>query len=231
MNDSRSIPVARHRQGFTLLEILIVCGVIALLTAILLPVFGKVRARAHSATCTSNLKQIGLSIQMYAVDHRGRYPHKSDAFDNTDCAWADRLLPYTRSTAVFLCPASSKILYVPGCGPDAPTDTGETDEFSSTINYDGSYDMNALKRLQFPNETHFQHPSTTISVFDGDGELRPASLELNPAEYLGNGVPAIKQPRHQGGNNVLFLDGRVKWLSANAMKDTSLWSMAAPPAP
>src|SRR6266516_2014153 len=64
--------MARERRrhcGFTLIELLVVIAVIAVLAAILFPVFAQVRAKAHSASCVSNLKQIGLSLAMYRQDY------------------------------------------------------------------------------------------------------------------------------------------------------------------
>src|SRR3989442_491859 len=62
------------RRGFTLIELLVVIAIIAILAAILFPVFAQAREQARTITCTSNLKQIGLSVKMYAQDYDERYP-------------------------------------------------------------------------------------------------------------------------------------------------------------
>jgi prepilin-type N-terminal cleavage/methylation domain-containing protein len=62
-------PVIRHRVGFTLIELLVVIAIIAILAAILFPVFAQARAKARQATCSSNLRQIGVGILMYAQDY------------------------------------------------------------------------------------------------------------------------------------------------------------------
>ena len=66
--------VSRHRMGFTLVELLVVIGIIALLISILLPSLNKAREAANSVACLSNLRQIGLSVQLYANQNKGIIP-------------------------------------------------------------------------------------------------------------------------------------------------------------
>ena len=90
----------RQRKGFTLIEMLIVIGIIAILAAVLFPVFQKVRENARAADCLSNYHQIGLAVQMYAQDDSNYTPANGGSFSGliSDC------LPYTHSTAIFTCP-------------------------------------------------------------------------------------------------------------------------------
>src|ERR1041385_5074124 len=68
----------RSRHGFTLIELLVVIAIIAILAAILFPVFAQVREKARQTTCSSNLKQIGTAFAMYVQDYDGRRPDRRD---------------------------------------------------------------------------------------------------------------------------------------------------------
>jgi len=92
--------IHQQRRGFTLIEMLVVVGILALLAALLFPVFAKVRENARAASCLSNYHQIGLAVHMYANDADGQTPPNVGSFGGliTDC------LPYTHSDAIFACP-------------------------------------------------------------------------------------------------------------------------------
>jgi prepilin-type N-terminal cleavage/methylation domain-containing protein/prepilin-type processing-associated H-X9-DG protein len=100
--------VAR-KPGFTLIELLVVIAIIAILAAILFPVFAQARDKARSAACLSNLQQIGKALMMYAQD----YDEKTTWFWNAGAAkqnffagyWYQLLLPYTKNIQVFICPS------------------------------------------------------------------------------------------------------------------------------
>lgn len=100
----RSSPASRHPQGFTLIELLVVIAIIAILAAILFPVFAQARERARTATCLSNLKQIGLANQMYLQDYDERFPFAGREWPHA--AFIDvwnGLGPYIKNTEMFLC--------------------------------------------------------------------------------------------------------------------------------
>jgi len=88
---------AARVRGFTLLELLVVIGIIALLTGILLPVVTSVTARARQTKCKSNLRQFAVAINVYRADHRGRNPD-----------WLSNLYPeYIDTKEIYICPADS----------------------------------------------------------------------------------------------------------------------------
>jgi len=111
------------KQGFTLIELLVVIAILALLAAILFPVFASVRAKGRQTACTSNLHQIGLAISLYAQDSNDIVPFGGDAFDINSKVWqtndhgmywkqaqrlpplAAVLSPYISSRDVWHCPA------------------------------------------------------------------------------------------------------------------------------
>ncbi|HEY3265514.1 MAG TPA: prepilin-type N-terminal cleavage/methylation domain-containing protein [Armatimonadota bacterium] len=87
-------------RGFTLIELLVVIAIIAILAAILFPVFAKARVRAQSTACMSNMKQLGTAFRMYADDN-------NDCIGRKYWEWHVDLEPYVKSVDVFLCPAST----------------------------------------------------------------------------------------------------------------------------
>ena len=81
MQSAAFFPRRAFTRGFTLIELLVVIAIIALLAAIIFPVFAQVRGKARSTTCQSNLHQIGIAIQMYSQDYDGLAPYAIDASD------------------------------------------------------------------------------------------------------------------------------------------------------
>jgi prepilin-type N-terminal cleavage/methylation domain-containing protein len=104
----------RHRRrGITLLEILVVVGIIAIIAAILLPVLGKARAASQKIACLSNLRSIGMAFHLYAEHNVGRLPDPN----TTRISWEASLLPYTNGGA-FRCPSDSEVYPVLGSSYD-----------------------------------------------------------------------------------------------------------------
>lgn len=203
----------RRAQGFTLIEILIVLAIIAVLAAILLPVFSSARDRARLATCSANLRQIGLAMQLYVNDNNDAYPDVTFfAVPLDHCTWVDRVIHYAKSPAIFECPADEEGEYRPGC-------TAPSEEEPSPL--DGSYtingNLNRLKAMRIPR------PSRTVIVFDGKGgwTIPMDAPVTDPQELLTHKVYL----RHGEGDNCLFADGHVKWLSLETMANVNLWKV------
>ncbi len=112
--------LSRTRKGFTLIELLVVIAIIAILAAILFPVFAKAREKARQASCLSNIKQLGLGMAMYVTDYDAVFPpiHNQNLtigqfYVSTGVAsglflsWEDLMYPYTKSNQLMICPSGS----------------------------------------------------------------------------------------------------------------------------
>src|SRR6478609_5300940 len=114
----RQYPIRKilHKGAFTLIELLVVIAIIAILAAILFPVFGRARENARRSSCQSNLKQIGLGLVQYTQDYDERYmPFQ---YDSSLVSWPMLVQPYIKSSQLFICPSQ------PGSGNDAPAQYG-----------------------------------------------------------------------------------------------------------
>lgn len=109
----------RKQIGFTLIELLVVIAIIAILAAILFPVFGRARENARRTSCLSNLKQMGLGMLQYAQDYDETNPVRWwDANgsgggnpDGMDMVWQDMIYPYIKSAQIYTCPSRSTETY------------------------------------------------------------------------------------------------------------------------
>ncbi len=120
------------KKGFTLIELLVVIAIIAILAAILFPVFAKAREKARQTTCTSSMKQLGLAIIQYEQDYDEFLPYEVNG--NNGAGWAHEIYPYIKATAVYTCPddltapsgSNIPISYIMNrCALDAPTLIGQ----------------------------------------------------------------------------------------------------------
>jgi len=195
------------RRGFTLIELLVVIAIIAILAAILFPVFARAREKARQASCQSNLKQIALAATMYAQDYDETFVPMS-AGSPSGTQWTANLLePYTKNIQIYECPSYS--------GTTAQTCTCGSPQAVRRLSYGFNCGganarmpawvgpMGAkLAAINAPAETLFAGDSTCINI--GPGAAYPS---------YGNVCPSWSA-RHNEMVNLAFVDGHVK-----AMKD------------
>lgn len=113
----------KPRRGFTLIELLVVIAIIAILAAILFPVFARARENARRASCQSNMKQIGMGIMQYVQDYDDTYPqaywYKNNAGDSGGyMQWSGMIQPYVKNAQMFVCPSDPNGGLPPTNAPD-----------------------------------------------------------------------------------------------------------------
>ena len=215
-----------RRNGFTLIELLVVIAIIAILAAILFPVFARAREKARQASCQSNLKQIALAELMYVQDYDERSHGPTGGGTNWayvgggNCAgcfhryeanagniqasalpkW-NPLLPYHKNHQLWYCPSiDTWRSYAWGRG-------GENRKLAA-----------------------FVHPAQTVMFADGgrdnNGDIAWITHNYQDANTDRDCCSSMSNPRgrphwignvHNGGANIAFWDGHVKWMSANSI--------------
>ncbi len=213
------------RTGFTLIELLVVIAIIAILAAILFPVFAQAREKARSISCLSNQKQIGTAIQMYTQDYDERlffYASKSvpsgsrtgailpDTPSLNAARWWNVLAPYLKNTQVFVCPSDD----LPTASPDA---NGNLTVRRSYIALRCAESL-AQSQVEFPVDTlviteKWGHDLAGTPITDS--WIEPFNGDFNYTASTDR--MALAGNRHQGGLNGSFFDGHARWLKPGAI--------------
>lgn len=194
--------VGKRSRGFTLIELLVVIAIIAILAAILFPVFARAREKARQASCASNEKQIGLGLLMYAQDYDERFMNVRQG----PGGWNALIQPYVKNWQVFVCPSFSQ--YVRTCGP--VTGHGNSANSGPPWNgvYEGGYMLCGWERCCWPGPKlgEFQVPAQIYLVVEGN------CMGAYWGAFVTDGAPWHHHDyRHNEGLNVCFVDGHVKW--------------------
>jgi prepilin-type N-terminal cleavage/methylation domain-containing protein/prepilin-type processing-associated H-X9-DG protein len=215
-------------RGFTLIELLVVIAIIAILAAILFPVFAKAREKARSASCLSNVKQIALAILQYSQDYDERLPMLYDTNPAGRSGLIQTTQPYTKNYQIHNCPSA-----------DILSNTSYLGNFSygySVRLMGGNYGI-AMGLISRPAECvmladvcadpnapgNLLTPAYGAMQMDYDGSnckicgLKHNSYFTNHGSYQRPGFNIIE--RHSGTANVAFCDGHVK-----AMKHLTLYN-------
>ncbi len=205
----------RQGKGFTLIELLVVIAIIAILAAILFPVFARARENARKSTCQSNLKQIGTAYQMYGQDYDERIAPNSLSYPGYGTVWTAYLLqPYVKNSKVFQCPSYSTLQATAAVGwPGAANCT--CGGWRLRAGYGSNYgDTGRLSAWYVPaGRTMAECQDVSGTVLFGDSHCvvisPPGVWPCDGTLTSGNMAQSL---RHMEGGNLLFMDSHVKWL-------------------
>jgi prepilin-type N-terminal cleavage/methylation domain-containing protein/prepilin-type processing-associated H-X9-DG protein len=218
----------RLRGGFTLIELLVVIAIIAILAAILFPVFAQARDKARSVSCLSNTKQLGLGLMMYMQDYdevvvlRYQACPSTGPTSETQLLWPGLLQPYIKNQQIFVCPSSSNAKYGETWSMRGWLSIGENRQIGGWYypTSDGCGDMvlARLPEIAFPAKNVAFAESVPGPTLDANGNRCRGYLSSNEALD----VPCAPTPvismagRHQGGLNMTLFDGHSKWFRGTA---------------
>ncbi|MBU0607764.1 MAG: prepilin-type N-terminal cleavage/methylation domain-containing protein [Armatimonadetes bacterium] len=201
------------RRGFTLIELLVVIAIIAILAAILFPVFAKAREKARQSSCLSNVKQIILGVLQYTQDYDEMLPLGTSywyapggggsAARTDPLGWWDCLAPYVKNTQIFACPS------------DSPNTQG-TPWGTFTLSYCANM---CYEQFGFLSIGRLSDAAKYVWMFDSDTYYTYWYTQTDTSLTATSYRPWLSAAwRHNDGANLGFLDGHGKWISKTGMQ-------------
>lgn len=239
----------RCRNAFTLIELLVVIAIIAVLAAILFPVFASAREKARSITCLSNTKQLGLAVALYAEDNDDSFPTCSMVMSGMPpvASWIDIVQPYTKSKLIQRCPSDASANWSSTTSPRV-TSYGYNAYFDPFHGPYGDmmsprpFTMAGIARTSecvVASELAETNSMTAAAISDDDFEPmywgNPSRVSMGMGsnttwDMAANLPTTIALSRHQGSPNYVFADGHAKsqhfaqtWLQKAGSSPTVDW--------
>jgi prepilin-type N-terminal cleavage/methylation domain-containing protein/prepilin-type processing-associated H-X9-DG protein len=200
-----------RRAGFTLIELLVVIAIIAILAAILFPVFAKAREKARQTSCLSNVKQLALAYLQYAQDYDERTPESywpAPPLPATARLWGtsymasiELVYPYIKNSQAYICPSSS----------------GQNSSYGPTPwNWHGRAlgEVTSPARCIMLSESYYNsYGRWCIYPPQAPHGTGPTCNNWAPVDWAGSAETIATTGRHNGGCNLAYYDGHAKWSS------------------
>lgn len=232
------ISPVKHSRGFTLIELLVVIAIIAILAAILFPVFAQAREKARETTCISNMRQIGLGVRMYVQDYDETMPifyayNTKDPISGVSAKAGEPLhmgvevliLPYIKNTQIFRCPNDL------GSPTLADADLGCPGRSTYQACYGSSYRFNRGSFSTVANVSHQNNGLYLTSAQVSDASfVTPAETRMMRDEMLPwfgimgkyGYFPDYYQQWHPRGGSTVFADGHAKFTVSSGQFDQQI---------
>ena len=218
----------RSRSAFTLIELLVVIAIIAILAAILFPVFASAKERARQTRCLNNLKQLSAAFQQYCIDFNDVMPSLSSYSARRTPDWCGthwlipnptseerqvepekgQLWTYTRNRGIYLCPTDYKV------------PAGVKGSYWYLQDYALSYSVNSrLMWVKFDSAIGYRATKILLLIHE-DRE------RINDGNYAWGNSLDIPSDVHYDGTTVSYCDGHARWYNFNELmrqKDSGIW--------
>ncbi len=205
-----------RRSGFTLIELLVVIAIIAILAAILFPVFARAREKARQASCLSNVKQLALGTLMYAQDYDEIFPHYADhgcyatplpairpgsTAGRTHVMWDELVQPYTKNWSITICPSNPT--QIQGIG----------------VNYPHIFNCAVANNVPVPGVpiASMHVPAQTMMICDTTSALIYCRTCYPNGPRAGEETNRVPIDRHNDGVNIGYCDGHAKWQKVSVL--------------
>jgi prepilin-type N-terminal cleavage/methylation domain-containing protein len=205
----RKFPTSRRAKGFTLIELLVVIAIIAILAAILFPVFAEARENARKTACLSNMKQITLGLMQYVQDYDETFPLVRFDWPRVPYTWREAVQPYIKSIDVFRDPSNpdaSRVL-TPGRPPGVDTSCWGSPQVPKSYSYNGNIFQRGGSEYGAPL-AQIQQPAEALLIADMSRNGCPDSGSWCFTQPAESGCIRLA---HRCANNWGYVDGHVKW--------------------
>jgi prepilin-type N-terminal cleavage/methylation domain-containing protein/prepilin-type processing-associated H-X9-DG protein len=210
--------VSTRKRGFTLIELLVVIAIIAILAAILFPVFAKAREAARQSSCNSNVRQLSTAVLMYVQDYDELFPRANCDGLSSGQNWNISCQPYIKNTGVFKCPSQT-----PTTGMDVqpgaanPCGGGRPNLPIGFSGHRANYGFNLVRHGN--GLAQISQVSSQFMLMEAGNPWAAVNMDdpsTTPGVYGTTYTPGTGyRDRHNSGANVSFLDGHVKWMNAD----------------